>query len=381
MPTNLKTVVIIGDGAAGTIMANKLRFHSDPSEIRIVVIGNSSRHYFKPDGVHIPFGFRDYRNSVKPSAALFNYGVEYLRDTVSGINLDDGSVTTVSGKTIEYDYLVIATGDRFTTGDLPGYDQEAFHFYSLEGALKLKDRLKDFKGGRIVIGQASIPIQCPPAPYEFTFQLDQFLRLKGIRERTEIHYVYPLNRVFTIPNVAAYIEGLFEEKGIIVHKMFNVDTIDSGSKRINSIEGESLPYDLLILVPPHRGQELLTKAGMADESGYVDVDRSHLNYGSYDNVFVVGDATNLPISKAGATAHFESEYLANRISSEVNGNAFFESYNGEVACTTITGPNEGITLFFSYTKPPRANFQSKSDYFLKWTSSDTYFSAMIRGIM
>jgi sulfide:quinone oxidoreductase len=125
----------------------------------------------------------------------------------------------------------------------------------------------------------------------------------------------------------------------------------------------------------------MTDSGLADESGYIDVDRNHLNYRDYDNVFVVGDATNLPISKAGATAHFESEYLANRIASEVSGNAFFESYNGEVACTTITGGQEAITLFFSYSKPPRANFQSKSDYFLKWTSSDTYFSAMLRGIM
>lgn len=381
MPVNVKTVLIVGDGAAGTIMANKLRFHSDPSEIRIVVLGNSTRHYFKPDGVHIPFGFKDHRSSVKPTASLFNYGVEYIRDTVNDINLDEQFVTTASGKKMSYDYLIIATGDRFSTGDLPGYDSEAYHFYSLDAALRLRERLKTFKGGKIVIGQASIPIQCPPAPYEFTFQLDQFLRLKGIREKTEIHYVYPLNRVFTIPNVASYVEGLFDEKGIVVHKMFNVDSIDPEAKKLNSLEGESLPYDLLVLVPPHRGQELLISVGMADESGYVDVDRFHLNYKNYDNVFVVGDATNLPISKAGATAHFEAEYLANRISSEINGNAFFESYNGEVACTTITGPNQGITLFFSYTKPPRANFQSRSDYFLKWTSSDTYFSAMIRGIM
>ncbi len=163
--------------------------------------------------------------------------------------------------------------------------------------------------------------------------------------------------------------------------MFNVDNIVPDQKVVNSIEGEAIQYDLLILVPPHRGQKVITESGLADESGYIDVDRHHLNYKDYDNVFVVGDATNLPISKAGATAHFESEYLANRISNEANGNAYFDSYGGEVACTTITGGNLGITLFFSYDKPPRAEFQSKTDYFFKWTSSDTYFSAMVRGIM
>ena len=375
------SVLILGDGAAGTIMANKLRFHSDPSELEINVIGNSPRHYFKPDGVQIPFGFKDYTKSVKPTESLFNYGVKYTRGQITAIDIANSNVRVSDGKTFGYDYLVIATGDRFSPEDIPGYSQDARHFYDLQSSINLRKTLSEFKGGKIVIGQASIPIQCPPAPYEFTFQLDQYLKLRGIREKTEIHYIYPLNRVFTIPNVSEYVEKLFEEKGIVVHKMFNVDNIVPDQKVVNSIEGEAIQYDLLILVPPHRGQKVITESGLADESGYIDVDRHHLNYKDYDNVFVVGDATNLPISKAGATAHFESEYLANRISNEANGNAYFDSYGGEVACTTITGGNLGITLFFSYDKPPRAEFQSKTDYFFKWTSSDTYFSAMVRGIM
>ncbi len=381
MPNSRKTALILGDGASGTIMANKLRFHSDLRQLEIKVVGNSPAHYFKPDGVMIPFGFKDHSKSVKPTQFLFNHGVEYIRDTVTSIDVQNHKVKTINSGEIGYDYLFIATGDRFATDDLPGYDKAAQHFYSLDGALRLKEKLAEFKGGKIVVGQASIPIQCPPAPYEFTFQLEQYLKLKGLREKTEIHYIYPLNRVFTMPNVSTFIEKLMDEKGIVVHKMFNVDSLDPDSKTLSSLEGEQIPFDLLILVPPHKGQKVITESGLADENGYIDVDRNHLNYRDYDNVFVVGDATNLPISKAGATAHFESEYLANRIASEVNGNAFFESYNGEVACTTITGGQQAITLFFSYNKPPRANFQSKSDYFLKWTSSDTYFSAMLRGIM
>ena len=376
-----KSVLILGDGAAGTIMANKIRFHSNPSEIDVKVIGNSRRHYFKPDGVQIPLGFKDYRRSIKPTESLFNYGVNFVRGEVSKIDVDNSSVSTADGKKFSYDYLIIATGNRFTPEDIPGYDKGAKHFYDLDASLDLKKTLSTFKGGKIIVGQASVPIQCPPAPYEFSLQLEKYLRLKGLREKTEIHYIYPLNRVFTIPNVSTYIEKLFEERGIIVHKMFNVDTVDAENKKLNSIEGETLDYDLLVLVPPHRGQKVITDSGLADESGYIDVDRNHLNYKDFDNVFVVGDATNLPVSKAGATAHFESEYLANRIVNETNGNAYYESYDGDVACTTVTGGNEAITLYFSYTKPPRAQFQSKTDYFFKWTSADTYFSAMVRGIM
>ncbi len=381
MAINRKRVVIVGDGAAGTIMANKLRFHSTPEEIEIDVFGNSERHYFKPDGVQIPFGFKDPANSFKPTQSLFNYGINYLKANIRKFDLENSTVTCEKNRTFKYDYLIIATGDRFSTEELPGYDKAASHFYSLEASMELRQKLRDFKGGKIVIGQASIPIQCPPAPYEFTFQLDQYLKLKGIRDKTEIHYIYPLNRVFTIPNVSDFIERLMEERGIVIHKMFNVDSLDPMGKKINSLEGETLDYDLLILVPPHSGQKIITENGLADNSGYIAVDRNHLNYKDYDNVFAIGDATDLPISKAGATAHFQSEYLANRISNEVNGNAYFEAYNGDVACTTITGGNEAITLFFSYTRPPKANFESKADYFLKWTSSDTYFSAMLRGIM
>ncbi|MCL4328083.1 MAG: NAD(P)/FAD-dependent oxidoreductase [Candidatus Thermoplasmatota archaeon] len=381
MSPSAKKVLILGDGAAGTMMGNKLRFHSDPSDIQITVLGNSEKHYFKPDGVSIPFGFKDYRNSVKPTRSLFNFGVNYVRETVASIDVKNSTVIASSGKSYFYDYLIIATGDRFAYEDLPGYEKAASHFYSLEASLALREKLNHFNGGKIVIGQASIPIQCPPAPYEFTFQLEQYLNLRGIRKQTELHYIYPLNRVFTIPNVAPFVEKLMDDKGIIIHKMFNVDSVEPEIRRLNSIEGETLDYDLLVLVPPHRGQKVITESGLADESGYIDVDRNRLNYADYDNVFVIGDATNLPISKAGATAHFETEYLANRLANEVNGNAFFESYGGEVACTTITSGSRAITLFFSYNKPPRVNYESKSDYFLKWTSSDTYFTGMIRGIM
>lgn len=378
---NPKRALILGDGAAGTIMANKLRLLTDKNELEIVVIGNSKQHYFKPDGIQIPFSLKQYKKSVKSTEFLFNSGVKYIHDEVARIDVEQRFVTVRSGKSYAYDYLVIATGNRFSPEDVPGYEGEARHFYSLQPTLSLKEDLANFKGGDIVIGQASVPIQCPPAPYEFTFLLDQYLRNRGIRDKTNIHYIYPLNRVFTMVNVSTFIDKLFEEKGIMTHTMFNVDNIDPKNKSVNSLEGESVKYDLLVLVPPHRGQKVITESGLADESGYIDVDRHKLTYDKYDDVFVIGDATNLPVSKAGAAAHFEAGYLSHHIATEVGGGVYEEDYNGDCACTTVTGGDRAITLFFNYDKPPRANFQSKSDYLLKWTSADTYFSGMVRGIM
>jgi sulfide:quinone oxidoreductase len=376
-----KRALILGDGAAGTIIANKLRLLTDKNELEIVVIGNSKKHYFKPDGIQIPFGLLDYKKSVKNSEFLFNAGVKYIQDDAVRIDVDQRFVSVKSGKSYSYDYLVIATGDRFTPEDVPGYEGEAKHFYSLQAALSLKEDLAKFNGGDIVIGQASPEIQCPPAPYEFTFMLDHYLRKRGIRNKTNIHYTYPLNRVFTMPPVAAFVDKLFQERDIITHTMFNVETVDPKNKAVNSLEGESIKYDTLILVPPHRGQKVITESGLAGEYGYIDVDRHKLTYGKYDDVFVIGDATNLPVSKAGAAAHFQSGYLSHHIASEVGGAVYEQDYNGECACYTITGVNEAISLWFSYEKEAKANFKSKLDYIFKWTSADTYFSGMVRGIM
>lgn len=374
-------ILVLGDGASGTIMANKLRIFLNAEDAEVTVLGNSPYHYFKPDGIHIPLGMKNYKDSIKKASFLFNYGVNYVSETVSKINVENKTVSTESGKDYEYDYLIIATGDRLVTEEFPNYDKEAHHFYSLDASLELGKQLAEFKGGQIVVGPSSIPYQCPPAPYEFSFQLDRYLRRRGIRDKTEIHYTFPLNRVFTMEGVSNHVQKLFDEKGIIYHTMFNLETIEPEKKTITSLEGEDIPYDLLILVPPHKGQAVITESGLADEYGYMDVDRHKLNYKDYDNVFAIGDATNLPISKAGATAHFQAAYLAPKIASEISGAISEEAYDGSVACTTVTGDEKAFTLYFSYDRPPKAMFQSKSDYVLKWTSSDTYFSAMLRGVL
>lgn len=374
-------ILVLGDGAAGTIISNKIRFLTKQEDVEIIVLGNSKMHYFKPDGIHIPLGIKNYKDSLKKTEFLFNYGITYVRDPATAIDVANQKVTAQSGKVYTYDYLIIATGDRFVTEEIPNFDKEASHFYSLEASLDLGKKLAGFNGGKIVIGPSNIPYQCPPAPYEFTFQLDRYLRRRGIRDKTELHYLFPLNRVFTMEGVANHVQKLFDEKDIMYHTLFNLETIDADKKQVTSLEGEDVPYDFLIMVPPHKGQQVITDSGLAGPQGYITVDRHHLNYDKYDNVFVIGDATDLPISKAGATAHFEAEYLAGRIASETSGFVSEAMYDGAVACTTVTGDEKAFTLYFSYDRPPRALFQSKLDYILKWTSADTYFSGMLRGVM
>lgn len=376
---NKTSVVIVGDGAAGIIFANKLSERTDPRIVEITIIGPMKPHYFKPDGIFIPFNMKDYRSSIKGTRFLLNHRIKRMVGEVTAMDVSNRTVTLDSGTSMNYDYLVIANGDRMVPEEVPGYNGNAEHFYDLKETLHLKESLQNFHGGKIVIGQASIPIQCPPAPYEFTFLLDSYLRQRGIRDKTEIHYTYPINRVFTIENVSGHIQELFDQRGIEYHTLFNTESVDAEKKKLVSLEGEEIDYDLLVLIPPHKGQAVNTKSGLANEFGYIDVDRYKLTYGDYDNVFVIGDATNLPISKAGSAAHYEAEYLSKKIANETSGSPRPDDYDGEVSCFTVTGKDKGMTLHFYYGRAPRASFSSSIDYILKFTSADTYFTTMLRG--
>ncbi len=376
---NITNVLVIGDANAGIITANKLRMHTG-NDVKITIIGNSEKTYFKPEGVLIPFNGIDYRDSIKPTDFLINYGIARIKARATMIDPLNKSVTLGNGQKLSYDYLVIATGDRLVPEDVPGYGPDIYHFYDIDNVLKLKEMLKGFKGGKIVIGPASTPFQCPIAPEEFIFGLDMLLRNKGIRENSELSLIIPMKDILPFKSVSDLVRKGFEEHNINFIPEFKTEHVDPEKNSIVSYSGESLKYDKLVLIPPHKGQKLLTDSGMADDSGYVNVDKFTLRYGSYDNIFVVGDATTLPM-KVGALGHSEAAYVAGRIASESDGVISDDKYDGFMGCSSIYADHTGFTLSFDYNSKPSVNFATKSDYFLKYISGDTYFSSIIRGVI
>jgi sulfide:quinone oxidoreductase len=372
-------VVIIGDANAGIITANKLRMHTG-RDVVITLIGNSEKTYFKPEGVLIPFNGVDYRDTIKPTDSLINYGVKRIKARATGISPENRSVLLDNGQKLIYDYLVIATGNRLVPESVQGYGPDVLHFYDIENVLKLKEQLKGFKGGKIVVGPASTPFQCPVAPGEFMFGLDMLLRKKGIRENTELTLIVPMNDVLPFKEVSDLIRKGFSDKGINFIPKFKTESVDTKKKSIISGDGQSLEYDTLVLIPPHKGQQLLTDSRMSDENGYVNVDKFTLQYRDYDNVFVVGDAANFPM-KVGALGHYEAAYVAGKIASESDGSISDKKFDGFMGCSSIYADQKAFTLSFDYDSKPFVNFATKSDYFLKYISGDTYFSSIIRGMM
>jgi sulfide:quinone oxidoreductase len=288
-----------------------------------------------------------------------------------------------------YDYLVLATGARLAPTDLEGLsDQEGspgwHHFYSTDGALHLREALHRFEGGRIVITVGGIPYRCPPAPLEFAFLLEDWLRKRGMRQRTEIHYLFPLPRVFPIESVAQFVTPLLEERDIKYTVFFNAETVDTGRKIIASMEGEEVPYDLLVLVPPHRGVEMIEASGLGDEQGWIPTDRQTLEVKGHHHLYAIGDATDLPISKSGSAAHFEAKVVAHRIIAAQGGDdpeSEQATYDGDVMCFLETGQSRATQLVLNYEHPPRPPKPGRYYHLEKQLLNRAYWHLVPQGLV
>ena len=370
-------VMIVGGGVGGTIVANLLVRHLEPHDARVTLIESTGKHAYMPGWLYLPFNHDaiDSDHIIRSERDLLDKHVQHVRGTVTGIDtqsrelhvhyspgLDEivgtgGAVEATYG----YDYLVLATGARLAPEDLSGLSESNgnggwHHFYSAEAALQLRHALQRFEGGRIVITVGGIPYRCPPAPLEFTFLLDEWLTKHDLRSKTEIQYLFPLPRVFPIESVAEAVTPLLEERNIGYTVFFNADAVDTEKKIISSLEGEEIPYDLLVLVPPHRGARVIEESGLGDAQGWIPTDRSTLEVKGVPHVYALGDATDLPVSKSGSAAHFEAKIVVARLLAAIRGEEpkpDEATYDGEVMCFLETGYNKATQLVFNYEHPPR----------------------------
>jgi sulfide:quinone oxidoreductase len=374
-------IVILGGGVGGTLVANLLARKLTRKQATITVIDRTGRHVYQPGWLYIPFGGAPPERLERAERSLLARSVRLLVGDVRRIDRTNQRIEMDDGMPIPYDTLVIATGARLAPEAVPGYVEGAHHFYSAEAALRLHAALRDFQGGRIVVGVADIPYKCPPAPLEFAFLLDDALRARGLRERTEITYLSPINRVFTIESVAQFVTPLLGERDIRYELFFNTESIDPQARTVTSLEGTTLDYDLLVLVPPHRGAQIVVDAGLGDTQGWIATDRATLQSKADANIFVIGDASDLPVSKSGSAAHFEAKVVAQRIASTVLGRPDDAHYDGAVMCFLETGQGQATQLVFDYTHPPAPPRPNQFYHYEKALFNQAYWYLVPRGLV
>ncbi len=395
----MQRVVILGGGVGGTLTANlvarKLKARIAKGEAKVTVVDATGKHTYQPGYMYIAMGHQRPERLIRNERSLLDGNVDLVVDPVQKIDVEASRVELASGEALHFDQLVIATGSRLAPETIEHFDQEAHHFYTAEASARMRRALDAFTGGKILIGIAGIPYKCPPAPLEVAFLLDSELRERGLREKSELQFLSPINRSFTIESVSEMATPIFEEKGIDLQLLAGIDSIDAERKVVITDAAEEYPYDLLICVPPHKGAQVVIDSGLAPKSGWVPTDRHSLQVkkiagpgmkdeevARYANIYALGDATDLPLSKAGSTAHFEAPIVAERVAAAVLGrrpSGKHALYTGKVMCFFEVGDGKGTILSFDYDNPPKPPKPNQLWHLGKIVFNKTYWRTVPRG--
>lgn len=353
----MKRLLILGGGTAGTFMANKLRRALEISEWDITLVDKFKTHYYQPGFLFIPFGVYTSHDVIKPKTDFFPSGINVIFNNIENVDPQKNQVKLTGGKTLKYDVLIIATGAQTKPEETPGLKEklwykEIFDFYTIEGSMALHRFMKSWEGGKLVMAITELPFKCPVAPIEFVFLADSYFTQKGIREKVDITYVTPLSGAFTKPVATKMLSDLMEKKNIKIVPDFYIERVDNDNKKLISYDEKEVDFDLLAIVPMNMGADYIEKSGLGDDMNYVPTDKHTLQSKKHENIFVIGDASNIPTSKAGSVAHFSGEILYDNILNYIDGMPLTAHFDGHANCYIETGFGMGALIDFNYETEP-----------------------------
>ena len=354
-----RTVIVLGGGIGGLVTANELRGRLDPAD-RVIVVERERRHLFQPSLLWLMVGRRRRDQIERPLRELLAAGVELVEAEVRSIDPAARRVETSAG-VLEGDALVVALGAEPDRDAVPGYREAALDFFSAEGAAACARALESFQGGRVVVTVAALPYKCPAAPYEAALLLDDELRRRGLRERSEIDIYSPEPAPMPVagPAMGAAVVGLLGAKDIRFHPGSRVERFEPGSREIVLADGSRVGYDLLAGVPPHRAPAAVRESSLAGDTGWIPVDRGTLET-RHEGVHAIGDVTTItlangkPLPRAGVFANAQALVVARRLAATLAGRAAGDTFDGVGYCWVEAGAGRAafaVGEFFAEPDP------------------------------
>ncbi len=352
----MKRLLILGAGTAGTMAANKLRPQLPRDEWNVTIVDQSDTHYYQPGYLFIPFGIYRPDEVTKPTKRFIPSGVDLIKAEIDRVVADENKVLLADGKELPYDYLIIATGTTPRPEETPGMADDlggsVHEFYTYNGATALAEKLRTWEGGKLVVHVTEMPIKCPVAPLEFTFLADAFFTEQGIRDKVDITYVTPLEGAFTKPVASKYLGDMLDTRNVHLEPDFMIESIDAEGKKLVSFDEREIDYDLLVTIPLNMGADYIARSDLGDDLNYVPVDQYTLLSKKYDNIFAVGDASDIPASKAGSVAHFAMDLFPANFMNHIQGLKMTEPFDGHANCFIETGHGKGLLIDFNYETEP-----------------------------
>ncbi len=353
----MKKILILGSGTAGTMMANKLRNALDREDWDITIVDKDKVHYYQPGFLFIPFGIYNKSDVVKPKSDFYPVGVNVVFSEIDRVVASENKVLLTDGKILYYDFLIIATGVQTYPEETNGlkdklWYKDIFDFYTVEGAVALQKHFKSWQGGKLVMAITEMPFKCPVAPIEFVCLADAYFTKIGIRDKVEISFVTPLSGAFTKPIATKMLSELLKEKNINIIPDFYIESVDNENKKLISYDEKEIAFDTLVIVPMNMGDKMIERSGLGNDMNFVPTDKHTLQSKEHENIFVIGDATDLPTSKAGSVAHFSGEILHENILSAIEGRPLNAKFDGHANCYIETGFGKGALIDFNYETEP-----------------------------
>jgi sulfide:quinone oxidoreductase len=354
----MKRIVVLGGGTGGTLAANRLRRRCPEDEVEIVVVDQDNRHVYQPGLLFVPFGKAAPERLVKERGSQLRSGIVFQEAACDHVDVARSEVHLAGGAILGYDILVIASGAVLVPEETegltgPGWMENVFTFYTPEGAEALARALSSFERGRLVVGFVDMPIKCPVAPLEFCFLADSYFRKRGVRDGIRITYVTPLDGAFTKPVASLHLGRMLIDRDIQVVTGFNIGQVEGADGRLTSYDGREVPFDLAVVVPLHGGAEYVGRSeGLGDELNFVPTDAGTLQSKAAPNIFVIGDASDLPASKAGSVAHFQGETLVENVLRSLAGKPPVAGFDGHANCFIESGSNKALLIDFNYDTEP-----------------------------
>jgi sulfide:quinone oxidoreductase len=354
---DMKRLLVLGGGTAGTMVVNKLAHRLRADGWQITVVDRDRDHLYQPDLLLLPFGLGEPDELIKPRERFVPDGVDFVLGEIDRVEADADRVFLTDGRELPYDYLIIASGTSPRPDQTPGmaegeWRESIFDFYTLDGAMALRDKLASWRGGRLVVHIVEMPIKCPVAPLEFAFLADAFFTERGMRDKVDITYVTPLEGAFTKPIASRHLGYMLEERRIALEGDYVIERVDPEAKKLISMDEREVPFDLLVTVPLNMGADFVARSGLGDDLNYVPVDKHTLLSTRYDNIFALGDASNIPTSKAGSVAHFAVDLFAENFLEHIHGLPMTHSFDGHANCFIESGHGKGLLIDFNYDTQP-----------------------------
>jgi sulfide:quinone oxidoreductase len=369
-------IVVLGGGTGGTVLANKLASklddEIDSGAAEVTLVDETGVHVYKPVWLYVAFGEAEPSEGRRPLDDLLDRRVRLRTGRVTDIDTGGKRLTVDGTEGLDYDHLVVATGARLVPDRIPGLVEGAHDFYSEDGAERLRDALAAFDGGRVVLSVAGMPHMCPAAPVEFTLMVEDWLRERGLRDASEVVYTAPSERSHKLPPVADWADERFDARGIESHTGFTVERVDPDERTLHAVDGRAVDYDLLVTIPPHAGVDLVADAGLGDD-GWVETDPRTLEAARADDVYAIGDTTDIERPMAGSVAHYQAGVVADRIAAQVRGHRPTATYDGKVLCFLEAGMDEATFVSFDYDSLPDLREESKLVHWAKGAYNESYW--------